>query len=72
MALYSHATTFNPLGFSRHPPHDRCSLAYASVERFGAAFNPRCTIRPNEVVSPPQISRREWAEPRWQKSMATN
>src|ERR1019366_7854254 len=52
--------------------HGRCSLAYASVDLFGATGTPRCFSCPSQQASPPQISRNEWARPNWQNSIAMN
>jgi hypothetical protein len=38
----------------------------------GASLIPRCFSLPRQLARPPDISRRERAWPRWQKSMATN
>jgi hypothetical protein len=41
------------------------------VVRLGAV-TPKWASRPSQLAKPPQISRRAYARPNWQKSMATN
>ena len=49
-----------------------CSFAYASVDRLGAAFIPRCFTLPLQHKSPFVISLSESALARWEKIIATS
>ena len=42
------------------------------MDFLGATGTPRCFNCPSQHARPPQISRKEWARPTWQNSMATN